>query len=48
MTTHIMQEMVKQLQLDASSFGVQVQRMMIVEARYSPEIASQMVRGAAC
>jgi len=35
--------MVKELQLDASSFGVAVQRMTIVEARYAPEIASQML-----
>ena len=34
---------VKELNLDANSFGVTVQRMSILEARYAPEIASQML-----
>jgi hypothetical protein len=35
--------MVKELQQDASAFGVMVQRLIIIEARYSPEIAPQML-----
>ena len=34
---------VRELQQDANSFGVVVQRLCIVEARYAPEIASQML-----
>ena len=36
-------QMLAELQPDASVFGVQVQRLVIVEARYSPNIASQML-----
>jgi len=36
-------QMLTELQPDASVFGVQVQRLVIVEARYSPNIASQML-----
>ena len=35
--------MLADLQPDASVFGVQVQRLVIVEARYDPKIASQML-----
>lgn len=35
--------MVSDLQADASVFGVSVQRICIVEARYAAEIASQML-----
>lgn len=42
-THEIGASMVKELQQDANSFGVQVQRLCIVEARYAPEIASQML-----
>lgn len=35
--------MVADLQHDANVFGIQVQRLTIVEARYAPEIASQML-----
>ena len=35
--------MLADLQPDASVFGVVVQRLVIVEARYAPEIASQML-----
>ena len=35
--------MVLELQPDASVFGVTVQRVAIVEARYAPEIASQLL-----
>ncbi len=36
-------QMLGELQPDASVFGVQVQRLVIVEARYAPNIASQML-----
>lgn len=36
-------QMAVELQQDASVFGVVVQRLCIVEARYAPEIASQML-----
>lgn len=36
-------QMVGELQQDATVFGVFVQRLVIVEARYDPEIASQML-----
>ena len=35
--------MVTELQADASVFGVSVQRLVICEARYAPEIAAQML-----
>jgi hypothetical protein len=35
--------MVAELQPDATVFGVVVQRLVIIEARYAPEIASQML-----
>jgi hypothetical protein len=35
--------MVQELNLDASSFGVIVQRLAITEARYASEIASAML-----
>eukprot|EP00906_Rhabdomonas_costata_P037922 RCo053514 len=37
------ERMVVELQADASVFGVQVQRVTVVEARYAPEIAAQML-----
>ena len=36
-------QMVAGLQPDASVFGISVQRLAIVEARYSPEIAASML-----
>jgi hypothetical protein len=36
-------QMLSELQPDASVFGVQVQRIVIVEARYAPNIAAQML-----
>jgi regulator of protease activity HflC (stomatin/prohibitin superfamily) len=42
-TAEISAAMVGELQGDASVFGVSVQRLAIVEARYSPEIAPQML-----
>ena len=42
-THEIGSAMVRELQQDASAFGVRVQRLCIVEARYAPEIASQML-----
>jgi hypothetical protein len=37
------EQMRAELQADASVFGVTVQRLVIVEARYAPEIAAQML-----
>ncbi len=37
------ERMVAELQPDALVFGVRVQRLVIVEARYAPEIASAML-----
>jgi len=42
-TSELGLQMVAELQADASVFGVQVQRVVVVEARYAPEIASQML-----
>lgn len=42
-TADIGKAMVSELQTDATVFGVTVQRMVIVEARYAPEIAAQML-----
>ena len=42
-TNEIGASMLADLQPDASVFGVIVQRLVIVEARYAPEIASQML-----
>lgn len=42
-TTELGEAMVAELQPDASVFGVTVQRLVIVEAGYSPEIAPQML-----
>ena len=35
--------MTAELQHDAAVFGVRVQRLVIVEARFAPEIASSML-----
>ena len=39
----ISNRMVAELQVDASVMGVSVQRLVIVEARYAPEIVQQML-----
>ena len=41
--TDLCNQMVAELQHDALVFGVRVQRLVIVEARFAPEIASSML-----
>lgn len=43
-TVEIGDRMVKQLQVDANVFGVAVLRVAITEARYSPDVASQLLQ----